>query len=47
MEYIVPYSIRNKFQNIMYIEFKKQVIEGYVEHDFIYSLEICKTICCL
>lgn len=47
MEYIVPYSIRNKFQNIMYIEFKKQVIEGYVEYDFIYSLEICKTICCL
>lgn len=46
MEYIVPYNIRNKFQN-MYIEFKKQVTEGYVEHDFIYSLKICKTICCL
>lgn len=47
MEYKVSYSIKNKFQNIMYIELKKQVIEGYVEHDFIYSLKMCKTIGCL
>lgn len=30
--YIVSYIIKISFKNILYIELKKQVVEGYVEY---------------